>query len=311
MKLWMTGGLGFVGSNIVHAAAAAGHEVMTTAHSAPPAAPMCPTAQVDMTDADAVAASVAEFDPDLVVHCAILTGLERLEHERRAGWSAYVDATRATAAAAADAGAAYVLVSTDWVFDGTGHRVAEDEPPNPRNAYGLLKMASELVAIERGGAVARVSGVNGVHRARPDAPRAQDPGFGNFLSPLVDEVRQGRPFALWEADDINMVATPSLALECGEIIVEIGERGLDGIFHCCGADAVGRMELARLTCDVFDLDPELVVSTSPDPAARGSARIPYDTSLSTPRTDEVLGRTATPIPTLLERFRAEYEGEIP
>jgi len=308
MKVWMTGGLGFVGSNIVQAATSAGHEVMTTAHSTPPAAPICPCARVDMTDAEAVAASVAAFDPDLVVHCAILTGLERLERQRRAGWSAYVDATRATAEAAATVGAAYVLVSTDWVFDGTGHRVAEDEPPNPCNAYGLLKMASELVALERGGAVARVSGVNGVHRARPEAPRTQDPGFGNFLSPLIDELRQGRPFALWEADDINMIATPSLALECGELIVEIGTRRLDGIFHCCGADAVGRMDLARLTCAVFDLDPDLLVPTAPDPEERGTARIPYDTSLSTPRTDEVLGRTATPVRTLLERFRADYEG---
>jgi len=33
-------------------------------------------------------------------------------------------------------GAPVLLVSTDWVFDGTQGHAAEDEPPNPVNAYG-------------------------------------------------------------------------------------------------------------------------------------------------------------------------------
>ena len=33
MRVWMTGGTGFVGSNIVHQALAGGHEVLTTFNS--------------------------------------------------------------------------------------------------------------------------------------------------------------------------------------------------------------------------------------------------------------------------------------
>ena len=308
MRLWLTGGTGFVGSNIVHAATAAGHDVLTTTHSfQPPPDAAYRAERVDMTDGAAVGASVADFDPDVVVHCAILNDFDGMYSDRRASWDAFVGATRSTAEAAASVGASFVLVSTDWVFDGTQAGADETTPPNPVNLYGVLKVASEMVALERGGAVARVSGVNGLHRARPDSPRHQDPGYGYFVASLVDSLRRGEPYTVWEADNINMRATPSLAIQCGELILEIGERGLDGVFHTCGADSVGRMELAMMACEVFDLDPGLVRSGPPPAAAMLPAPVPYDTSLTTPRTSQLLARQPTPLLDLLQRFRAEYE----
>jgi len=308
LRVWLTGGTGFVGSNIVHTALDAGHDVMTTVHTfAPPPDARYASEKVDMTVPDQVRGSVADFRPDLVVHCAIMNDFTRLYADRRGSWDGYVEATRLTAGAAHNAGAAYVLISTDWVFDGTQGGADESTPPNPVNLYGVLKVASEMVALERGGAVARVSGVNGIHRARPQTPRSQDPGYGYFVASLVDVVRAGGTFTVWESDDINMRATPSLASQCGELVTRIGERHLAGIFHTCGADAVGRMELARLTCDVFDLDPSRVVGGPVPEGKMPRAPIPYDTSLTAPRTRELLAHEATPVRTLLERFRSEYE----
>ena len=84
-------------------------------------------------------------------------------------------------------------------------------------------------------------------------------------------------------------------------------RKLTGIFHCCGRDAVTRMVLARLAADVFDLDGRLLRSGSPPASALGGARIPYDTSLTAPRTSRVLRREPTPLRDLLVRFRHELE----
>ena len=308
MRLWLTGGTGFVGSNIVAAAVDAGAKVLTTTHSfVPPADADYRAERVDMTDGAAVAASIERFSPDVVVHCAIMNDHELMREDSDAAWDSYVNATRATAAAAHGVGASFVLVSTDWVFDGTQGGADEDTPANPINQYGVLKMASEIVAIERGGAVARVSGVNGVHRARPRAPRSQDAGFGYFVASLVDTARDGTEFAVWESDDINMIATPSLASESATMIIDIGRQGLTGVFHCCGADAVGRMELANLACEVFELDRSLIRSESPPLAMYSGTRIPYDTSITAPRTSAFLGREPTPVRALLERFRLEYE----
>ena len=307
MRVWVSGGGGFVGSNIVHAAVDAGHDVLTTAHTfVAPEGAAYEVESLDMTNAADVDVSIEDFAPDMVIHCAIMNDWDRMYSDRQASWDAYVGATRATTYASIKNDSAYVLVSTDWVFDGTQSGADEDTPPNPINLYGSLKLASEMVALEAGGAVARVSGVNGLHLARPTTPRSQDRGFGYFAASLVDALSGGETFTVWEADDINMVATPSLALECGEIMLAIGAQRESGVFHCCGADAVTRRGLAELTCDVFELDSTLLRFGPPDPASMLAAPVPYDTSLTTPRTDRVLGRTATPVRELLERFKAQY-----
>ena len=145
-----------------------------------------------------------------------------------------------------------MLISTDWVFDGTQPGAREDEPPNPINVYGFLKAASELVVTERArhGAVARISGVQGAARG----PRSQDHGFGYFVASLVGALRAGEPFTVWEAEDINMRATPTLASDVGELLWRMLERERVGIHHCCGGEAVTRAELARATVRAFDLD---------------------------------------------------------
>ena len=308
MRLWMTGGTGFVGSNIMMEALEAGHDVTTTVNTfVPPVDATYTTELVEMTDAAAVRDSVRAFDPDVVVHCAILNDYALMYADRTAGWDAYVGATQATLGAAKAVDASYVLVSTDWVFDGTQPGADETTPPNPINLYGMFKFASEMVALEGGGAVARVSGVNGLHRTRPSTPRAQDPGYGYFVASLVDRLSTGDTFDVWESDSINMRATPSLASQCAEIILQVGQERLDGIFHCCGADAVGRMELAEMACEVFDLDASLLRSTPPDPGVMPGIPIPYDTTLTRPRTTALLGHEPTPLHELMSRFRTEYE----
>jgi len=141
---------------------------------------------------------VEGFAPDAIVHCAILNDPVALPHDRRAAWAGYVGATRNVVDAANAVGAHVVLVSTDWVFDGTQGGATEDEPPNPINAYGFLKAASELVVLERAahGAVARIAGVAGVHWARPEPPRQQDAGLGYLCASVVRALRAGRRFTV-------------------------------------------------------------------------------------------------------------------
>ena len=70
----MTGAGGFVGSNVVR--------VLGERHGVEVAGPS--RAEVDITDADAVARAVAAFAPDAIVHCAILNDPVALERDRRA-----------------------------------------------------------------------------------------------------------------------------------------------------------------------------------------------------------------------------------
>ena len=308
MRILVTGAGGFVGSNIVHEALAHGVEVVGFVRSPPPSPdPCCRYELVELLDARATRAAVARAEPEAIVHTAILNDFRRLYAERRLAWDSYVGVTRTLAHASNDVGALLVTVSTDWVFDGTQAGADERTPPNPINYYGVLKTASEVVTLERAkeGAVARIAGVMGVHRAGQELPRGQDAGFGYFVASLVAALEKREPFTVWESEAINMRATPSLASRSAELVLALCERRLTGITHCVGGDASTRMELAQTAADVFDLDPSLIRSGPPDPAALPPAPVPYDTTLTAPATEAALDLPLPGLRELLSRFRAE------
>ncbi|MCQ3809735.1 MAG: sugar nucleotide-binding protein [Acidimicrobiia bacterium] len=315
MQAYVTGGTGFIGSNIVKVFAERhGATVHCPVRSFVPDDPQRYTIEpLDLLDTEAVLASVAQFEPDVIVHSMILNDLHGIYNQRELAWRSYVDATLTLALAANQTGAKLIVVSTDWVFDGTQAGADERTPPNPVNYYGVLKALSEQAALLQAdrAAVARVSAVNGVHWARDEMPRGQDPGYGYFVTTVLDAVSQGQSFGVWEGDDINMAATPSLASECAETMWLIAANDdADGIFHCCGAEPAGRMELAQLACEIFGHDPSLLRSVPPDSemmASMAGARIPYDTTISTPRTTEVLDYEPLGTRELLERFKLEME----
>jgi dTDP-4-dehydrorhamnose reductase len=256
---------------------------------------------------------VGMFAPDAIVHCAILNDPVALARDRRAAWDGYVGATRNVVDAGNAVGAHVVLVSTDWVFDGTQGGATEAEPPNPINAYGFLKAASELVVHERAkcGTVARLAGVNGVHWARPALPREQDAGFGYLVAALVGALRAGRPFTVWESPQINEIATPTLAGDAAELLWRLVERRLPGTFHCCGGESVHRVELARRAVAAFGLDAALLRTGPPDPALLAGGRVPHDTSLDASATAAALDVELPGVDDMLAGLREELAVAAP
>jgi len=313
MRILVSGGGGFLGSNVVSVAAARGDEVIATARELPPRPdPACRYVELDLRDRAATAEAVSVARPDVIVHTAIVNDFQWIYTHRRLAWDGYVGVTRTLADAANECGAALLTVSTDWVFDGTQGGANETTPPNPINYYGVLKAASELVTLERARdpIVVRVSGVIGQHRAGREVPRRQDAGFGYFVSAVVDSLRAGSTFTVWESETINMVAAPTLASAAAEWMLELGEGHQRGIFHCCARDAVTRMELAHETARAFELDESLLTSGPPDPAVLPPAPIPYDTSLDARATARALATELPSLRELLERFRGEHTAEI-
>jgi dTDP-4-dehydrorhamnose reductase len=311
MRVLVTGGAGFVGSNVVAVAADRGDEVVAIVRAQPERPvpePRCRYVALDLLDAAALRPAVAAARPDVIVHTAIWNDFAGIHAHRRRAWDAYVGVTRTLADAANEAEAALVLASTDWVFDGTQPMADEGTPPNPVNYYGVLKTASELVTLERARepVVARLAGVQGVHRASPALPRRQDAGFGSLAHAVVAALSAGEPFTVWESDAINCVATPSLASVAAEWMLELAELGSRGVFHCCCGQPTTRMELATSAADAFGLDRSLLRSGPPDPGAIGFGPIPYDTSLDARATARSLSRDLPSLDELLVRFQAEY-----
>jgi dTDP-4-dehydrorhamnose reductase len=299
MRVFVTGGSGFVGSNVVH--------VFTDRHGAEVLAPG--HGEVDLADRPAVLRWVDDARPDAIVHTAIWNAFTRLTADRRRAWEAYVGATRTVVDAANASAIPVVLVSTDWVFDGTQGPARESDPPNPINAYGFLKAASELVVTQRAqrGIVARIAAVQGVHRARPSGPRAQDAGFGYFVAALADALRAGERFTVWDGPGLNALATPTLATDAAELIWRALERERIGILHCVGGEHTDRVGLARRAVEAFGLDPDLLDVGPPPPEALPRGGVPRDTRLDAGATAAALAAELPDLDSQLARLRSELE----
>jgi dTDP-4-dehydrorhamnose reductase len=319
MKLYVTGGTGMVGSNLIkvaverHAA-----RVFATVNQWKPSPPVQYQYEVvNMLDGERLAQTVRDFRPDAIVHCAILKGLRMLPQERQLAWRAYVETTRTLAEAAREVGAKMILVSTDWVFDGTQGPAGETAPPNPINYYGVLKVVGEtlVAAACPNWAVARVAGVNGVHWARPTLPMRQNPGFGALMNAVAETLQAGQPFTVWDGA-VNQQATPTLASEAAEMIVSIIQRDKTGVFHCCGGEGATRLQLACATAEGFGYDPGLIHSGPLDPtdpanlAGGAWGSVPKDTRLSAQHTAEQLGRPLLDIRQMVVELRRQIESKV-
>lgn len=312
-RVLLTGATGFVGGNVAAVLSDRGADLLCAVRRDPGPDFPWPWRLTDLGDQADIRAALAEHSSTDVAHLAIDNDLAGLYRDRRAGFDAYVGMTGRIVRAANAHGASVAYLSTDWVFDGTGHLVDEDEPVAPLNLYGLFKALSERTVLDGAdrGFVARVGGVQGRHLTQPSAPREQDCGFGYFVLSLVDALSADRPFTVWRDRAINGVASPVIAAEIGARLLLAMEREADGVLHIVGADAVTREELAERACRAFDLDPALLRHGPVPESARLPAPIPFDTSLATVRTDEVLGIPPHPLEAQLGALRDEVTSGRP
>jgi dTDP-4-dehydrorhamnose reductase len=108
-----------------------------------------PEAGFDITDPDAVAAAVKAAAPTLVINAAAYTAVDKAESEPALAQRINVNAVGLLASEARHAGAGFVQVSTDFVFDGTAHRPYPPEAtPNPLGTYGRTKWEGEQAALD-------------------------------------------------------------------------------------------------------------------------------------------------------------------
>lgn len=138
MKVLVTGVGGQLGWDVCRQLEARGVQVRGTG-----------SAQLDITDANAVSAALDDYRPDAVIHCAAYTKVDQAEDEAERCLAVNGDGTRNIAAACKRVGAKLAYLSTDYVFPGTGEGFYETgDPTGPLGVYGASKLAGEQAVQE-------------------------------------------------------------------------------------------------------------------------------------------------------------------
>lgn len=133
---------------VVGAGGQLGQELQRTAAPDIKCAPMT-RVQLDITDAAAVAKSLAHVSPDLVVNAAAYTAVDKAESEPEAAARGNADGPGVLAHACAERGIRLIHISTDFVFDGDASTPYTPQAATaPLGEYGRSKLAGEI-AVQR------------------------------------------------------------------------------------------------------------------------------------------------------------------
>lgn len=269
MKLLITGASGLYGSKLAKLAIERGIEVYSS--DIQDTSISGNFVKLDISGRAQVDEVFGRIKPDVVVHAATLTDVDKCELNKELAWKINVDGTINIAKAAKRLGAFLVYISTDYVFSGEKGYYVESDSPDPVNYYGLTKLEAETVVMS-------MMPESDFFIGRPSVMYGSTPAAGkvNFALWIIESLRKGERIKI-VTDQWN---TPTLNTNLAEMTLEVVERRLSGVYHTCGATRVSRFEFAEKIADCFGLDKSLIDKVSASQFSWPALR-PVDSSLDT------------------------------
>jgi len=151
-RILLLGKNGQVGWELQRSLAPLGELIALDRHPCPhPNDPHAPPLCGDLADLEALARTVQQLRPQLIVNAAAYTAVDKAESEPALAQRINADAPGLLAQLAHQSGAWLLHYSTDYVFNGSGHLPwAEGSPTGPLNVYGHSKLAGEAAIVAAG-----------------------------------------------------------------------------------------------------------------------------------------------------------------
>ena len=290
MKLLITGASGLYGSKLAQMALAQNYEVYSSDIQS--LSVYGNFVKLDISGKEQVEEAFKTIKPDVVVHAATLTDVDKCELNKELAWKVNVEGTKNIVEAAKTAGSFLIYISTDYVFSGEKGRYKETDKPDPINYYGLTKLkAEEIVQTQKEYFIARPSVIYG------STPAA---GKVNFALWLIETLRKGERVKI-VTDQWN---TPTLNTNLADMTLEVIERRLTGIYHMCGATRVSRLEFAEQIADAFSLDKGLIDKVLSSQFTWPAKR-PMDSSLDTSKAQKTLQNKPLEMGAALKQLKFE------
>jgi dTDP-4-dehydrorhamnose reductase len=252
LKVLVTGAGGLVGRAVAKHCAGLADEVLIYTHQA-----------LDILNQTRLQTIVEKYQPEAIINCAAWTDVDGCELDRPRAFQVNAEGPENLAWASRKVGAAFVTISTDYVFDGrkSGFYSQRDDP-NPESVYAISKLAGErkAQAAYARTVVARTGFVFG-------------PGGKNFLSTVVERGRQG--------ERLQVIAdargTPTYAPDLAKRLRELAELDLPGIYHVVNSgngasfDDFTRLALRAAGNDTARIEPVSMASLNrPAPRPQNS-----------------------------------------
>lgn len=187
--------------------------------------------ECDITNKQAVLDYIYNYAPDVVIHCAAYTAVDRAESEEHVCRRVNRDGTEYIALACKTINAKMVYISTDYVFNGAGDKFFEvDDETDPLNIYGLTKLEGEeqVRKILEKYFIVRISWVFGVNG-------------NNFINTML-RLSGGNKELKIVSDQIG---SPTFTYDLAPLICDMIETEKYGIYHATNEGECSWAEFAE------------------------------------------------------------------
>lgn len=234
----VTGAAGMLGSQLLLDAPPGTRAVGTDLVDAREGAPAVEHVGVDLCRREAVEALFDALGrPAGVIHAAAYTAVDKAEEEPELARRVNAEAPRAVALACAARGVPLVLVSTDFVFDGTARApYREDDRPAPRSVYGRTKHEGERAALEAWAAGTRIVRTQWLYGPR-----------GAHFPGTILRLAAERPRLKVVADQLG---SPTSTLELAPALWDVLARAEPGLWHAACEGTASWYDFARTTLEL-------------------------------------------------------------
>ena len=268
MKIFITGGTGLLGSNIIKILNNKKHKVINSFYGkSPEMNASVETCEMNLMDFDDIDKNLRKYMPDVLIHCAAAIDKKEIELGKDNAWKNMVEGTKVLATTARDINCSFVFISSDWVFDGTSKLINETSVPFPVNFYGVMKLVSEreIAAIENlHYSICRVAALYGINYQIPGNTRSvQTLGWSDLVTYYIKCILHKKPLHVWEGENVNYIAAPTYSLDAAKMISIVAENNYSGTFHTFTNESINRLDLAYKVKSIYKSDLPVYI-TNPD-----------------------------------------------
>lgn len=208
MKVLITGSNGMLGQDLSPILEDAGAFVIET-----------DVDTLDITNMQEVKNTLIDVRPDMVIHCAAYTNVDKAEEDFDTAYKINVLGSENLAKICSELDILIVYISTDYVFDGTAiSPLNPNSPTNPINNYGKTKLEGENAIRKycKKYYIARTSWLYGIHGK-------------NFVETML---------SLKDKEELKVVddqiGCPTWTVELASGILKLLQKPY-GIYHVCGS----------------------------------------------------------------------------
>lgn len=198
----------------------------------------------DLTEPGEIAEAIIERRPSVVLHAAALASHEACEADPALAERINVDATRVLARAAQEAGAQFIYISTDAVFDGARGDYTETDEPSPFSVYGETKLRGEQQALNESAALV----------VRTNFFGWSPSGHRSILEFFVNELSAGHKVNGYT----DVIVTSTYVQLLLSSIWRLPQHEVTGIVNVASSNKLSKYDFGRATAEVFGLKRDLI-----------------------------------------------------